>query len=104
MKLSQRAVGGEIGSGQELIDAIRLLVCSEGILTETAGGVTIAVTKKLIESGRIPADETIVACMTASGLKTTEGLRGHPGHMITVEHSLASLAEPAGALLWNAVL
>ncbi len=61
-------------SDTEIIDAMKLLARTEGIFTETAGGVTVAVTKKLIESGRIPKDESIVICITGNGLKTQEAL------------------------------
>lgn len=61
-------------SDDEIIDAMKLLARTEGIFTETAGGVTVAATKKLIESGRIPKDESIVICITGNGLKTQEAL------------------------------
>jgi threonine synthase len=57
-----------------IIDAMRLLAETEGIWTETAGGVTLAVTQKLIEQGRIDRDESIVVCITGNGLKTQEAL------------------------------
>ncbi|RMG91365.1 MAG: threonine synthase [Zetaproteobacteria bacterium] len=61
-------------SDEEVVDAIRLLAETEGIFTETAGGVTLGVTKKLIEQGRIPRDESIVVCITGNGLKTQEAV------------------------------
>lgn len=60
----------------ELIEGMRLLAETEGIFTETAGGVTVATTRKLIENGKIPKDETIVICVTGNGLKTQEALDG----------------------------
>lgn len=48
---------------------------TEGIFTETAGGVTIAVTKKLIEQRKIPKDESIVISITGNGMKTIEALQ-----------------------------
>jgi threonine synthase len=57
-----------------IIDAMRLLAETEGIWTETAGGVTLAVAQKLIEQGRIDRDESIVVCITGNGLKTQEPL------------------------------
>jgi threonine synthase len=57
-----------------IIDAMRLLAETEGIWTETAGGVTLAVAQKLIEQGRIDRDESIVVCITGNGLKTQEAL------------------------------
>ena len=61
-------------SDPEIIDAIKLLAETEGIFTETAGGVTTGVTAKLIEQGRIRTDETTVVCITGNGLKTTDAI------------------------------
>lgn len=62
---------------EELVeDGIKLLASTEGIFTETAGGVTVAVAKKLIEQGRIPRDESIVISITGNGLKTQEAVLG----------------------------
>ena len=58
----------------ELVEGIKLLARTEGIFTETAGGVTVAVTKKLIEQGKIPQDESIVISVTGNGLKTQEAV------------------------------
>ena len=63
-------------SDDEIVAAIRLLAETEGIFTEPAGGTTLAVTKKLIESGRIPRDEPICIGITGNGLKTIEALAG----------------------------
>src|SRR6185503_7165761 len=59
-------------SDEEVAAGIQLLAESEGIFAETAGGVTIAVTKKLIEQGRINADDLTVIAITGNGLKTPE--------------------------------
>ena len=58
----------------ELVDGIKLLAETEGIFTETAGGVTVATTRKLIENGKLPRDETIIICVTGNGLKTQEAV------------------------------
>src|SRR6266403_505425 len=58
----------------EIVDAIKLLAETEGTFAETAGGVTVACAKKLIESGRIPRNESIVLCITGHGLKTQEAI------------------------------
>jgi len=58
----------------EIIKAMILLAETEGIFTETAGGVTLGCAKKLIESGKIPRDESIVLVITGNGLKTQEPL------------------------------
>jgi threonine synthase len=93
---------GETATDEEIVEAIKLLARTEGIFTETAGGVTIAGLRKLIVSGRIPPDETIVACVTGNGLKTTEPLSGRLGETLTVEPSLASFEQRAGSLLEGA--
>jgi threonine synthase len=61
-------------SDPEIVAAIKLLAETEGIFTETAGGVTAGVTQKLISQGRIGARETTVVCITGNGLKTTDAI------------------------------
>ena len=61
-------------SDPEIVAAIKLLAETEGIFTETAGGVTAGVTQKLIREGRIHPDETTVVCITGNGLKTTDAI------------------------------
>jgi threonine synthase len=61
-------------SDAEIAEAMALLGRTEGIFAETAGGVTLAVTRKLIEQGRIPRDEEIVICITGNGLKTQDAV------------------------------
>jgi threonine synthase len=61
-------------SDREVVDSIQLLAQTEGIFTETAGGVTVGVARKLYEQGRISPDETTVLCITGNGLKTTDVL------------------------------
>ena len=61
-------------SDPEIVAAIKLLAETQGIFTETAGGVTVGVTQKLIDQGRIQANETTVACITGNGLKTTDAI------------------------------
>jgi len=58
----------------EVVNAIQLLATSEGIFTETAGGVTVGSARKLIQQDRILPDETTVLCVTGNGLKTTDVL------------------------------
>jgi threonine synthase len=71
-----RGSGGwaEDVSDAEIAEAMALLGRTEGIFAETAGGVTVAVTRKLIEQGRIPRDEEIVICITGNGLKTQDAV------------------------------
>jgi threonine synthase len=61
-------------SDPEVISGIQLLAESEGIFTETAGGVTVGSARKLIKQDRILPDETTVLCITGNGLKTTDVL------------------------------
>jgi threonine synthase len=63
---------GESATDREIVDAIKLLAKTEGIWTEPAGGTTLACTIKLLQSGRIPKDESVVVCITGNGLKTQE--------------------------------
>jgi threonine synthase len=61
-------------SDPEIVAAIKLLAETQGIFTETAGGVTVGVAEKLIRQGRIAPDETTVLCITGNGLKTTDAV------------------------------
>ncbi|MFT4111725.1 threonine synthase [Silvibacterium sp.] len=60
----------------EIVSAIQELAETEGIFTETAGGVTTAVTARLYAHGRIKPDELTVSVITGNGLKTTDALAG----------------------------
>ena len=61
-------------SDPEIVAAMKLVAETEGIFTETAGGVTAGVTQKLIREGRIHPEETTVVCITGNGLKTTDAI------------------------------
>ncbi len=75
IKLIRESSGwAEDVSDPEIIAAIKLLAETEGVFTETAGGVTAGVTQKLIREGRIHPDETTVVCITGNGLKTTDAI------------------------------
>jgi threonine synthase len=63
---------GESVTDEEILDGIKLLARTEGIFTEPAGGTEVAVTKKLIQQGRIPRDESTVISITGNGYKTLE--------------------------------
>jgi threonine synthase len=94
-----RGCGGwaEDPTDPEIVAAIRLLAETEGIFAETAGGVTVAAAKRLIESGRIPRDESIVLCITGNGLKTQDALNGSLADLRIIGASLAefeSLLQP----------
>lgn len=72
----------------EVREGIRLLAECEGIFAETAGGVTVGVAKKLIASGKIPAGDSAVLCITGNGLKTLEAMTGHVGQTREIRPSL----------------
>jgi threonine synthase len=92
-----RETGGvvEAVSEEEIVEAMRLLARTEGIFTETAGGVTIGVLAKLARSGRWRGDETIVAYVTGHGLKTADVLASVDGHArrVEIEPSLKSFRQ-----------
>ncbi len=72
----------------EIREGIRLLAECEGIFAETAGGVTVGVAKKLIASGKIPANDSAVLCITGNGLKTLDAVVGHVGKTREIKPSL----------------
>ncbi|MEX2101406.1 MAG: threonine synthase [Actinomycetota bacterium] len=74
-----RETGGAIEycTEDEVVEGITLLAETEGVFTETAGGVTIANLKRLVEQGVIRSDEETVAYVTGNGYKTIEALEGH---------------------------
>lgn len=67
---------GEDVSDEEIVQGIRLLAETEGVFTETAGGVTVAVAGKLIRRGLLNPEESIVLAITGNGLKTLGALSG----------------------------
>ena len=87
---TMKETGGsaEDATDEEVIAGIKLLAETEGIFAETAGGVTVACAKKLIESGKIPADESIVLCITGHGLKTQEAIHEKCGAPRVIKPSL----------------
>lgn len=66
----------EEASDQEIADGIMLLAQTEGIFTEPAGGVSVAVLRKLVEEGKIDRDERTICYVTGNGLKATEAIVG----------------------------
>ena len=95
-----RATGGSIDmvGDDEIRAGIRLLAETTGIFTETAGGVTTAVLRKLAESGEIGRDERVVVVITGEGLKTLDAVRdSFTAHLVdpTIESFEASFAESA---------
>tara|TARA_B100001559_G_scaffold143391_1_gene120348 strand:- start:127 stop:1209 length:1083 start_codon:yes stop_codon:yes gene_type:complete len=72
----------------EIREAMKALAECEGIFTETAGGVTVGATKKLVASGKIPAEDSVVLCITGNGLKTLDAVQGHVGKPNEIKPSL----------------
>jgi threonine synthase len=89
-----RRTGGSIDSvdDEEIIAGIQLLAETTGIFTETAGGVTTAVLRKLAERGEIGRDERVVIYNTGEGLKTLDSVRDVVS-AYEVEPSAASFGE-----------
>ena len=95
-----KETGGTIGAvtEEEIVDAIRLLARTEGIFTETAGGVTVGVLAKLARAGRWKGHETVVAYLTGHGLKTADVIAGADGvsegtRKFEIEPSMKSFRE-----------
>ncbi len=87
--------GGTAGSvsDPEIIDGIKLLARTEGIFTETAGGVVVGTLKKLVASGEIERDERTVIYITGNGLKTQDVLMEHLIHPPTIKPDLKTFDE-----------
>lgn len=81
---------GEEVSDEEIVEGMKLLARTEGVFAETAGGVTVAAAKKLIEQGRIPRNESLVISITGNGFKTQEAVSGHIGKFIKIKPTLDS--------------
>ncbi len=87
---TMKQTGGwaENPSDEEVVAGIRLLAETEGIFAETAGGTTVAAAKRLVEAGRIKANESLVLCITGHGLKTQEAVHGKCGAPRLIKPSL----------------
>ena len=91
LKIIAESGGGcEAADDAEIIEGIKLLARTEGIFTETAGGVTIACLKKLVASGKIRPDEVTVAYITGNGLKTQEAVVDHVARPMRIAPRLES--------------
>lgn len=86
-------------SDDEIVDAMKLLAQTEGIFTETAGGVTVGVAKKLINRGTIPRDESILIAITGNGLKTQEAVLERVGRPVIIEPKLSEFQKIAAPQL-----
>lgn len=94
---------GEDVDDDAIVEGMMLLAETEGIFTETAGGVTVAVARKLIEQGRLDADGTTVLCITGNGLKTQEAVADRVARPVvirpTIEEFEALVGSPAADLV-----
>ncbi len=91
LELARKTNGNiEAVTDAEIIEGMKLLAETEGIFTETAGGTTVAVLKKLVEAGKINPDETTVVYITGNGLKTQEAVQGYIGEPFQIEAKLDS--------------
>ena len=81
-----RETGGAIAdiSDDEVRDAIVLLARTEGIFTETAGGTTVGVLKKLVETGQLDTSLETVVINTGHGLKTLDAVTDLVGPAATI--------------------
>ena len=88
-----RRTGGAIEdvTDDEVVEGIRLLARTEGIFTETAGGVTVATAKKLVDTGKLDPDAETVLLITGDGLKTLDALGDHVGPKATVPPSVEAV-------------
>ena len=81
---------GEVATNDEIVEGIKLLAETEGIFTETAGGVVVAVCKKLVEQRKIKRNEEIVISITGNGLKTQEAVEGKTSKLIKIKPNIQS--------------
>ena len=93
-----RRTGGAIGdvTDEEVVEGIRLLAETEGIFAETAGGVTVAVARKLLREGKLnPSKETVIV-NTGEGLKTLDVISTGSGFSATIAPSVDNVADVIG--------
>ncbi|MEM7554993.1 MAG: threonine synthase [Cyanobacteria bacterium P01_A01_bin.84] len=94
VEIAQKTNGNiEAVNDAEIIEGIKLLAETEGIFTETAGGTTVAVLKKLVEAGKIDPEEKTVVYITGNGLKTQEAIQGEVGEPLTIDAKLDSFEQ-----------
>ena len=94
LQVAKESNGGwETATDEEIIEGIKLLAETEGIFTETAGGTTIAVLKKLAQRGYLRKDEVVVVYITGNGYKTLEVLDGHLKETVHIKPTLTDFKE-----------
>ena len=97
-----RETGGAVEdiTDDEVRDGIVLLARTEGIFTETAGGTTVGVLKKLVETGQLDTTLETVVINTGHGLKTLDAVAGPVGPAATIDPSYAAFAATG---IWHRV-
>lgn len=90
-----RRTGGAVEdvNDEQIVDAIKLLARTEGIFAETAGGVTLGVTRKLLENGVLDPTLTTVVLNTGDGLKTLDAVAPTSGPTAVIRPSLDAFRE-----------
>lgn len=90
-----RETGGSVVAAEEdaVVEGMKLLARTEGVFTETAGGVTVACLERLVREGAIDRDQETVALITGMGLKTLEALDPPPA-----THKIEASAEEVIAI------
>ncbi len=91
--MKQTGGSAEDVTDEEIVEGIKMLAECSGIFAETAGGVTVACARKLIETGKIPRDGSAVLCITGHGLKTQEAILGKCGEPRLIKPSLREFEE-----------
>ena len=93
-----RRCGGVVTdvTDEEIRDGIRLLARTEGVFAETAGGVTVANAKKMVESGALDPDADTVLLITGDGLKTIDAIEHQVGPKATIPATSKAVREALG--------
>ena len=91
-RLEQYNGFAEEANDREILDAILLLAKTEGIFTEPAGGVSVAILQKMVQQGKIDKNDKVVCYVTGNGLKATESLMQVLEKPKTVKANMAEVA------------
>jgi threonine synthase len=103
-RVQQSGGYAEEATDEEIIEAIQLLAQTEGIFAEPAGGITVAVLKKLVETGCISSDERVVCYVTGNGLKTPKAIESHLPQSIQLAptlHAFRAMVTPMEVVAWS---
>ncbi|HEV2427930.1 MAG TPA: threonine synthase, partial [Acidimicrobiales bacterium] len=99
-----RASGGDVGAvgDDEVLEGIALLAETEGLFAETAGGVTVACLRQMLERGSVDPSGSVVAIISGHGLKTLDAVAPVAGLTATIPPSLAAARAALGESLVGA--